>query len=43
MITTVVLASVALFELVGPLGARVALEKAGEARPHEGEPAVLLD
>ncbi len=42
-VSTVVLASVALFELVGPLGARFALEKSGEIRPQGLEPAVLLD
>ena len=42
-VTTVVLASVAVFELVGPLGARFALEKSGEVRPQDVQPAVLLD
>ncbi|MEO8127272.1 MAG: cation:proton antiporter [Bryobacteraceae bacterium] len=42
-ITTIVLASVAMFELVGPLGARFALEKSGEVRVQDTSPAVLLD
>jgi Kef-type K+ transport system membrane component KefB len=42
-ITTVVLASVAMFELVGPLGARFALARSGEIRPQDVEPVVLLD
>jgi Kef-type K+ transport system membrane component KefB len=42
-IATVVLASVALFELFGPLSARIALVKSGEARPQEAVAAVLLD
>ena len=33
LITTVVLAAVTIFELVGPIGARYALVRAGEARP----------
>ena len=41
-ISTIVLASVAIFELVGPLGARFALERSGEARPHDAEAAVSL-
>jgi Kef-type K+ transport system membrane component KefB len=42
-ISTIVLASVAIFELVGPLGARFALERSGEVRPREGEAVVSLD
>jgi Kef-type K+ transport system membrane component KefB len=42
-ITTVVLASVAIFELVGPLAARVALVKSGETRPQEPEPVVIFE
>jgi Kef-type K+ transport system membrane component KefB len=41
-ISTIVLASVAIFELVGPLGARFALERSGEVRPHDAEAAVSL-
>lgn len=33
LVTTVVLAAVTIFELVGPVGARYALVRAGEARP----------
>ncbi len=42
-ITTLVLASVAVFELVGPLGARFLLEKSGEVRSQDTAPAILLD
>jgi Kef-type K+ transport system membrane component KefB len=41
-ISTIVLASVAIFELVGPLGARFALERSGEVRPHDAEAAVSV-
>jgi hypothetical protein len=43
VVATIVLASVAMFELVGPLGARFALERSGEVRPQDTAPAVLLD
>jgi Kef-type K+ transport system membrane component KefB len=43
IVATIVLASVAMFELVGPLGARFALEKSGEVRPPDPASAVLLD
>jgi Kef-type K+ transport system membrane component KefB len=43
IVTTVVRASVAGFELVGPLAARFALIQSGESRPESPEPAVLLD
>lgn len=42
-ISTVVLASVAIFELFGPLAARFALLKSGESRPQDTTPAVVLD
>jgi Kef-type K+ transport system membrane component KefB len=42
-VTTVVLASVAIFELVGPLGARFALDKSGEVRPQPVESEILFD
>ena len=42
-VSTIVLAAVAVFELVGPLGVRFALTKAGEVRLQDVEPAVLLD
>jgi len=41
VITTVVLAAVTVFELVGPLSARQALIRAGEAHPQGQEPAPL--
>lgn len=34
VVTTVVLAAVTVFELIGPIGARYALTRAGEVRPH---------
>lgn len=42
-ISTIVLASVAIFELVGPLGARFALERSGEVRPHDPDAAMSMD
>lgn len=42
-VSTLVLASVAIFELVGPLGARYALASSGEVRPQDTADAVLLD
>jgi len=42
-VSTIVLAGVAIFELIGPLGARIALVRSGETRPQEPMPAVLLD
>jgi Kef-type K+ transport system membrane component KefB len=40
-VTTVVLAAVALFELVGPISARLALMRSGEAKP-AAEPAPVI-
>lgn len=42
-IATIVLAAVAIFELVGPLATKFALSRSGETRPQSTEPAVLLD
>jgi hypothetical protein len=42
-ITTVVLAAVSVFEIIGPIGTRFALIKSGEAHPEEDTSAVLLD
>jgi Kef-type K+ transport system membrane component KefB len=42
-VTTIVLSSVAIFELVGPLGARLALIRSGEARLEKTAVAELLD
>lgn len=40
-VTTVVLAAVAIFELIGPIGARLALVRSGEAKPAvEAAPAI---
>jgi hypothetical protein len=40
-VTTVVLAAVAVFELIGPLSARLALVRSGEVKPPaEPEPAI---
>jgi Kef-type K+ transport system membrane component KefB len=41
VITTVVLAAVTIFELVGPISARHALVRAGEARPQEDATGLL--
>lgn len=41
VVTTVVLAAVAIFELVGPLSARLALVRSGETRPAEEAEPVL--
>lgn len=43
IVTTIVLASVAIFELFGPLAARFALVNSGEATAQDPAPAVLLD
>lgn len=43
-VATIVLAAVAIFELVGPLAAKFALGRSGESRAQsQQEPAVLLD
>jgi Kef-type K+ transport system membrane component KefB len=42
-ITTVVLASVTIFELIGPIGARLALVRSGEARPHDPAAVALVE
>lgn len=38
VVATVVLAAVAVYEVVGPLGARIAIVRAGEARRRQSEP-----
>jgi hypothetical protein len=43
VVTTVVLASVAIFELVGPLAARLALVGSGETRPDTPAETLALD
>lgn len=43
VVATVVLSSVGIFELAGPLLARFALVRSGETRPQEKHAAVLLD
>jgi hypothetical protein len=40
-VTTVVLAAVTIFELIGPLSARFALVRSGEAKPAEEAEPVL--
>lgn len=42
-VATIVLAAVAIFELVGPLSAKFAFIKSGESQPQDHAPAVLLD
>ncbi|MEO7962603.1 MAG: cation:proton antiporter, partial [Gemmatimonadaceae bacterium] len=39
-VTTVVLGAVVVFEIVGPLSARFALDRSGESRPQEADPLV---
>jgi hypothetical protein len=36
-----VLAAVAVFELIGPVGAKIALERSGETRPAGAEAPVI--
>jgi Kef-type K+ transport system membrane component KefB len=38
VVTTVVLGAVAVFELIGPISARLALVRSGEARPQDDDP-----
>ena len=42
VISAVVLSSVVIYEMVGPIATRFAIEQAGEARPDEGEPLGVL-
>ncbi|MEZ5355645.1 MAG: cation:proton antiporter [Bryobacteraceae bacterium] len=42
-VSTVVLAAVAISELIGPIAARLAILKSGESRQHPREPIVALD
>ena len=41
VINTVVLSSVVIYEMVGPISAKLAILRSGEARPHEPEPVGL--
>ena len=43
VINTVVLSSVVIYEMVGPISAKLAILRSGEARPHDPETAGLLD
>jgi Kef-type K+ transport system membrane component KefB len=42
-VATVVLGAVAVFELIGPISARMALLRSGEVRPHDADPLLRLD
>ena len=42
-VVTVVLAAVAIYEMVGPVSARLAIIKSGEARPRKAEPALAME
>ena len=41
-VTTVVLAAVAIFELIGPVSARFALVRSGETKPATAEPEPVI-
>ena len=43
VINTVVLSSVVINEMIGPVSAKLAILRSGEARPHDPEPASLLE
>jgi hypothetical protein len=34
---------VVIYELIGPVSAKIALMKSGESKPREAEPGMLLD
>jgi len=42
-VTTVVLGAVIIFEIAGPLSARLALDRSGESRPQDADPIAPLD
>ena len=42
-VTTVVLAAVAISEIIGPIATRVAIDRSGETRPQETEPIEAFD
>ena len=43
VINTVVLSSIVIYEMVGPISAKLAILRSGEARPHDPEPAGLFE
>ena len=43
MVGTVVLSSVVIYEMFGPISTRFAIIRSGEARPDQPEPAGLID
>ena len=43
VVTTVVLASVVIYEMIGPISTKFAIVRSGESRPHEPSPASALD
>lgn len=42
-VVTLVLAAVVIYELIGPVSAKIALMRSGESKPRESEPGMLLD
>jgi hypothetical protein len=43
MVTTIILSSIVIWELVGPIATRFALIRSGEVPPHEPVEAPVLD
>jgi Kef-type K+ transport system membrane component KefB len=43
VVTTVVLSSVVIYEMIGPISTKFAIIRSGEARPHTPEPAAVWD
>ena len=43
VVTTVVLASVVIYEIIGPISTKFAIVRSGESRPHEPTPVGALD
>lgn len=43
IVSTVVLSSVVVYEMFGPISTRYAITRSGEARPHLSEPASMVD
>ena len=42
-VTTVILAAVTTSEVIGPIATRIAIDRSGESRPPEIEPAAAAD
>jgi hypothetical protein len=43
IVTTVVLSSVVIYEMFGPVATKFAIQRAGESNPSDPEPAVFAD